>query len=175
MNLITVDENGFKPTLALPNASLLPTGSGSDPRLGFVNFRAEEEDAQVRYALFRTTLLEYFGQGSGTGQPELLSLSAQMARKAGFESLVPADHNSRMIRFVSDSELKPISLHSIFVEDLWNHPPLNGGAFFQRQDRLHRTLWKLGEGRVRNTLWSDARTADSPECAELHSESRFPE
>jgi adenylate cyclase len=108
--------------------TLITPGERSDPRLGFVNVRAEP-DGIVRRAHYRTTALHYFNPNAPSDGEELLSLAARALEKAGHAALVPRTHEPVRFRFCE--EILPRSLHEIFVEDQWANPPYNGGAFFK--------------------------------------------
>ena len=113
---------------ALPSASLIPRGPPVDPRVGFVNVRPDI-DGRVRRVHFRTTLLEFRGRKPTVSDEELCSLAARALEKAGYAERIPRTHKPLMLRF--SGEIRPRSLHEIFVEDQWKNPPYNSGALFK--------------------------------------------
>ena len=113
-----------------PSPSVLPAGERGRNLFGYVNFRPDW-DGIVRRANYRTTVLEYFGKPPVAGQPELLSLAAQTAVKAGYGAHLPATREPVMFRFPLIEGIRARSVHQIFVERLWASPTFQSGAVFR--------------------------------------------
>jgi adenylate cyclase len=135
----------LKPTHVVASPTLLPPGPPTDARLGFVNVYPDG-DGLVRRTRYRTTLLEFFDKPPTDDSEELFSLAARALEKAGFESLVPRTHEPLMFRYAE--EIRPRSLHEIFVEDQWNRPPYNGGELFRDKIVLVGSAGNLAEDRL---------------------------
>jgi adenylate cyclase len=111
-----------------PSPTLIPPEDAAyDPRVGFVNFRADV-DGRVRRTLYRTTYLEYSGFPARPDERELFSLAARMAQKAGYGELIPRGRKDLLFRF--SYETNPRSIYQVFVPDLWKSQYGNG-AFFK--------------------------------------------
>ncbi len=130
----------------LPASSLIPPESRADPRVGFANVRPDEADLNVRRVNFRTTLREYVGKAPEPGDEELRSLAARALEKAGYADRVPETRQPLMLRF--SEEIPARSLHEIFVEDQWNHPPYSGGAMFKDKIVLIGAIGLTSEDRL---------------------------
>ncbi len=123
------DERGQMPLLVPPAPSLIPLETGGlDPRVAFVNFRADV-DGRVRRALYRTTLLEYSFLPPQQGDPEFYSLAARMAEKGGYAHLLPKTHQP--VAFRLSREVNPFSIYEIFVPQFWESPRYASGAVFK--------------------------------------------
>ncbi len=123
-----VDENGSPhPVLEQPTTTLIPFEMEAEC-VGFVNFKPDV-DGSVRRGWFRSSELELKGQDPEPGRPEVLSLAARAATKAGFDAAIPATHETTMFRFVED--VRPRSLYEIFVPALWDGKNYRGGALFK--------------------------------------------
>ena len=112
-------------TLSEPMPGLLDTGAG----VGFVNFPRDPRDGICREARFRSSV----GQESGEpleGEPEQFSLAARIIEVLGGE--VP--EGDRELRWATRSltggtEIyEPRSLHTIFVDRLWESNFQSGNA-----------------------------------------------
>lgn len=130
---------------ALPSASLVPRGPPVDSRVGFVNVRADS-DGRVRRVHFRTTLLEFHGRKPKTGDEELFSLAARALEKSGHGDRIPRTHRPLMLRF--SEEIRPQSLHEIFVEAQWQNPPYDSGALFKDKIVLIGAIGLTSEDRL---------------------------
>ena len=120
----------FIPRHILPSPSVVPRDAGGQSISGFVNFRADW-DGVVRRTNYRTTVFEYIGKPAPPGEPELLSLAARSAVKAGFGLHVPATREPIMIRFPLFARLRPRSIHQIFVDRMWDSPTFQHGEIFR--------------------------------------------
>jgi adenylate cyclase len=114
-------------TLQMPSPTLIPPGDGSDPRVGFVNFWPDYGDV-VRRARFRTSAGELSGIASAGGAA-VFSLTARMLQQAGLGEKIPATSGASIWRFADG--IRAHSLYEILVDEIWNSPPYNGGAFFK--------------------------------------------
>ncbi|MHA3773736.1 CHASE2 domain-containing protein [Verrucomicrobiota bacterium sgz303538] len=112
-------------TLVLQPAS----GTGMDSRVGYVNFWSDADDEIVRRALYRTMLSEENGVPLVPGEEPIYSLSARALQKAGLKANIPDSSDPVLFRFAA--EVRPYSLHDIFVQHLWEQPPYNNGALFK--------------------------------------------
>jgi adenylate cyclase len=117
-----------KPTHIVAARTLMAPGPPYDTRLGFVNVYPDG-DNKVRRTHYRTTLLEFFGKPPERGDEELLSLAARGLEKSGNAAHIPQTHEPVMFRFCR--EIRPHSLHEIFVETQWARPPYSNGEFFR--------------------------------------------
>ncbi len=124
-------------TLVSPSASLIPPSEGMDRRVGYVNFWPDADDGVVRRALFRTTSLE-LDPPPGLNVNDLppaddssvmVSLSARILEKMGRADRIPPRHRSVMFRYAE--EVRPFSLHEIFIQRRWESPPFNRGEMFR--------------------------------------------
>ena len=124
-------------TLVSPSASLIPPGDGMDARVGYVNFWPDADDGIVRRALYRTTSLELDpphgldlnSLAPGDDSSVMVSLSARILEKMGRGDRIPPRHRSVMFRFAE--EVRPFSLHEIFIQRRWELPPFNHGEIFR--------------------------------------------
>ena len=136
-------------TLVLPSASLVPSLSWTDPLVGYVTVKVDE-DQIVRHFIYRTTMNEYFGQKPSAGLKELLSLPARALEKIGLGARVPKTHAPVRLRYCE--EFLPRSLHEIFVEDQWQAPPYNRGEFFRGKIVLIGAAGNEAEDRLQTPL-----------------------
>ena len=118
----------MKPTHIVASPTLLPPGPPTDNRLGFVNVYPDSDNL-VRRAHYRTSQLEFFNKPPTDDSEELLSLAARGLEKAGFSHLVPSTHQPLMFRYAE--EIRPRSLHEVFVDRQWQRPPYSGGELFR--------------------------------------------
>lgn len=118
-----------KPRYIVPSETLMDPGPPYDQRIGFVNVYPDPMGDKIRRAHYRTTLLEFFGKPPVKGDETLVSLAARTLEKAGYGDKVPATHEPTMFRFAE--EIRPRSLHEIFVEDQWAKPPYDKGELFR--------------------------------------------
>jgi adenylate cyclase len=132
------------PSHDLPTPELRPP-EGQPSWLGFVNVQPDGDDL-VRRISYRTTTLEFGGIPPDGKQEEILSLAARGLEKAGFADRIPSGHRS--IRFRYAEEIRPHSLHQIFVEEQWNAPPYHGGKFFRDKIVLIGATGQSSEDRV---------------------------
>lgn len=120
--------------LVPPSASLigLPSpGITMDERTGYVNFWPDS-DQKVRHARYTTSLfaLDRGEKTHGDGGEEIYySLTARMLQKAGFSQQIPAGSEPVLFRYATG--IRPVSLHQIFLDRIWQAPPFNGGEFFR--------------------------------------------
>jgi adenylate cyclase len=111
----------------MPSPTIIPPGDGSDPRIGFVNFWPDSDEI-VRRASYKTSISEVNNIPSAAGA-DVFSLSAQMLRQAGLGEKIPPGSEPRIWRFTG--HIVPRSIYEILVDNIWNSPPYNGGAFFK--------------------------------------------
>ncbi len=128
---------GSMGVIAAPAETLIPEDDRLfDSRVGFVNFKPDYEI--VRRVQYRANILEYFGENpedlgvnaEGADRRELLSLTAQGARKAGFGSSIPPGEARLPFRFVDGLDQQFHSLSDIFVPTLWEKN-FRHGEFFK--------------------------------------------
>ncbi len=116
---------GGLPSFSAPSASLIPETSPRDPRIGFDNFRMDQ-DGVIRRANYRWAL----EHGAWSGDEEL-SLAARTLDRAGFAAKVPATHEALRLRFAGPPGTFPArSIFELFVPDFWRQN-YAGGAFFR--------------------------------------------
>jgi adenylate cyclase len=141
-NFIKDDSNQQK--LILPIPELRPP-EGGPSWLGFVNV-FPDEDFLVRRIHFRTTLRELTGTNVGDKDRDLYSLAGRALEKAGLTSRIPPTTKPVAFRFAEN--LRPYSLHEIFVEAQWNAPPYNQGELFRNKIVLVGATEQASEDRV---------------------------
>ncbi len=133
------------PSYELPTPKLQPP-VGSPSWMGFVNVRADD-DGLVRRISYRTTQLEFAGIPADEGREELLSLAARGLEKAGLKDRIPNGHHPVMFRF--EHEVRPHSIHQIFVDEQWNSPAMyNRGEYFRNKIVLVGAIGASSEDRV---------------------------
>ncbi len=125
---ISATTESQKGALEIPSATLLPTASPTDSRIGFVNVWPDPDDI-VRRILYRTTQLEFAGKPAAPDSPEILSLVSRALEKSGRPGLIPFTRKPVAIRFTEGIYTRP--LYEIFVEDLWNDATYRGGRIFR--------------------------------------------
>lgn len=118
------------------------------PRIGYVNFRPDQNDGLVRVAHYSTTLSEENGYPPIPGEPRLQSLAAVVTEALGKKQLPP----NAYIRFIMEEDspatkddgttimigsenkatriFPPIPMRSIFIQDDWEHR-YDSGAYFK--------------------------------------------
>ena len=124
-------------TPVLPSKSLMPDGNIFDARVGFVNFWPDSADGLVRHARYHATnfqldpppKLQPSAYANSGDSPPMFSFSARILQKMGRGDRIPATSEPVMFRFVEN--IRPFSLHEIFVDHLWNLPPYRGGEMFR--------------------------------------------
>lgn len=115
-------------SLQMPSEKVLASRSVGDSRVGYVNFRVDE-DQKIRRILYRSNMLLGVAVGTGQGSEDLYALSAQALRKAGYENLIPPGYDATRFRY--SEPILPRALHEIFVDVQWSKPPYNNGELFR--------------------------------------------
>lgn len=118
------------------------------PRIGYVNFRPDQNDGLVREAYYSTTLSEENGYPPIPGEPRLQSLAGivsealgkkQLPEKAYIRFIMEEDtpltrNNGSTVMSGSENKatriFPPIPMRSIFIPDDWEHR-YDSGAFFK--------------------------------------------
>jgi len=150
--------SAFAPLASWENLSTLQDpwegflGEGPEwTRAGYVNFRPDSSDLQVRDAIYTTTLSEENGSEATEGEPVFLSLAAEVLDALG--KPVPDGRQGLRFAFRDGGEAhevyEPIPIREIFLPEEWEHR-YGGGEFFRdkvvligpaaaRFQDLHRT------------------------------------
>lgn len=131
-----------------PNVSLVP--DPNQPIVGFVT-TWPDADGVTRRARYR-------GRVDPSDEEELLSLSAVTAEKFRNNLQYPPLHESNFINFAGpNGTYEVIPIENIFVEQIWEAPPLNGGRYFKDKivlvgpyaeilQDIHQTPWAIMAG-----------------------------
>lgn len=122
-DIIAADvQNGVNESILFPYDGLIAHRWPPDERIGFVSYWPDT-DGVIRQARFR------YQQDPVTPERSLLSFGAAALRMEGMGERIPADTRLHQIRFGDAENYPPVSLHEIFVPDLWQSNYGNG-AFF---------------------------------------------
>ncbi len=130
----SIEETGMSHALEPPISTLIPAGSESDERVGFVNVWPDE-DGVVRRMRMEITTAELGNIPTDEKLTVVESLAARIARRAGYGARTPGDHLFHPFRYAFRGETllntqKPPSLYQIFVPTYWEKNYQNG-AFFK--------------------------------------------
>ena len=128
---------GGAQNLQIPPESLISRATGpADSRLGYVNFWPDH-DLVIRRAHYRITQEELDGFVPGPESLVFESLAARALHTAGLSNRIPPGREPRSMRLARpyDQDPKfgftPYSRWEIFMDDMWNRAPYNGGELFR--------------------------------------------
>ena len=130
----SIEETGISKSIEPPAATLVPSESQNDDRVGFVNVFPDPDGVQRRMQMHITSA-ELHNIRTDEKIEVFESLAARIAQKAGYGGRIPEDHFNHLLRFAYRGETlltgqKPPSLYQIFVPTYWEKNYASG-AFFK--------------------------------------------
>jgi len=126
----------------LPRCSLRPKVLPGSVLPIFVPTRTASSDV----SLFGPACWSFLAFPAGDDTQELLSLDARALEKVGLIDRIPKTRHPVMLRFAQ--EIRPFSLHEIFVDAQWNSPSYEGGKFFRDKIVVIGATQRSSEDRV---------------------------
>ncbi|HEY2713865.1 MAG TPA: adenylate/guanylate cyclase domain-containing protein [Chthoniobacterales bacterium] len=112
-----------------PNGTLVPPPPTGDPRVGYVNFWPDRNDAKLRSALFTISERQLAGLPSFAGDEVFESFAARGLEQLGHGADVPRDQQPHFIRFSEIGAYPPRTLYEVFDPRFWQADYQNGAIF----------------------------------------------